>query len=167
MSDSALRSGSEGMSSDWRIREASGEDAGAVARAVAQLLEELGGQPPTQEAMQRVAAELIDDPALGAVLVAEADRALVGVLAASWQSAIHAAGSYAIVQDLWVAPRWRSRSVGASLLAGMVGLARARSMRRIEVGLPSSSFERLPATEAFYLTNGFERQGPRMRKTLQ
>ena len=45
------------------------------------------------------------EPAAGAVLVAEADGELVGVLGASWQMAIHVPGAYALIQDLWVRPR--------------------------------------------------------------
>jgi hypothetical protein len=37
---------------------------------------------------------------------------------------------------------------------------------RIEVGLPRETFAAIGATESFYLGNGFERLGPRMRRLL-
>ena len=151
---------------DARVRVARAADAEAVARAVRELLLELGGDAPGLEAMQDVASALIDDAAAGAVLVAEADGQLVGVLAASWQTAIHVPGAYALIQDLWVAPERRGRAVGRELLAALVELARARDIARVEVGLPRESFARFAATEAFYLANGFTPNGPRMRMVL-
>jgi GNAT superfamily N-acetyltransferase len=149
-----------------RVRAARAADAGAVARAVRELLLELGGEAPSVERMQGVASALIDDAAAGTVLVAEADGELAGVLAASWQAAIHVPGAYALIQDLWVDPDRRSQAVGRELLAALVELARARNIRRVEVGLPRESFARFAATEAFYLANGFTANGPRMRMVL-
>ena len=79
----------------------------------------------------------------GALLVAEADGALVGVLGASWQTAIHVPGRYALIQDLWVHRAWRSRAIGAELLAALCELARERALARVEVGLPRESFAQL------------------------
>jgi GNAT superfamily N-acetyltransferase len=148
------------------VRMARLEDVEAVAGAVRALLVELDGDPPAVQAMQDAARALIEGPAAGAVLVAEDDEALVGVLAASWQSAIHVPGGYALIQDLWVDPDWRSRAVGRELLQALCDLARGRGMPRIEVGLPRESFARFAATEAFYLANGFTPNGPRMRRAL-
>ena len=100
------------------------------------------------------------------MLVAEADADLVGVLAASWQMAIHVPGSYALIQDLWVAAGWRGRSVGRGLLEALFELRARKRFERVEVGLPRESFARFAATEAFYLGNGFTPNGPRMRRLL-
>jgi GNAT superfamily N-acetyltransferase len=116
--------------------------------------------------MQDAARAIIEDQAAGAVLVAEFCGALVGLLAASWQSAIHVPGRYALIQDLWVDPDWRSRAVGRELLGALCDLARELGMPRIEVGLPRECFASFIATEAFYLANGFSPNGPRMRRAL-
>ncbi len=161
----------------WRVRAAGPEDADAVAAAVRELLLELDGTPAPLPAMRAVARELIDSPAAGAVFVAEAGGELaggelaggelVGVLAASWQMAIHVPGSYALIQDLWVDRDWRGRKLGADLLAALMELARAKRFARLEVGLPRESFARFAATEAFYLSQGFTPNGPRMRRSVQ
>jgi GNAT superfamily N-acetyltransferase len=150
----------------WSVRRASRADAPGVVVAVQELLLELGGTPPPTAALARSARELIDDHSAGAVLVASVEQELVGVLAASWQLALHTAGRYATIQDLWVHSAWRSRSIGAELIDALVELARAGEMTRIEVGLPRESFRALRATEAFYLDNAFEPLGPRMRRVL-
>ena len=61
---------------------------------------------------------------------------IVGVLAASWQHAIHVPGRYGTIQDLWVHPDWRSRAIGRELLAAFFELAREEGAKRVEVGLP-------------------------------
>jgi GNAT superfamily N-acetyltransferase len=153
-------------SRDWEIRPAGQADVEAVAAGVRELLLELGGEPPEELAMQATVRALVDSPSAGIVLVAQAREELVGLLAASWQMAIHVPGSYALIQDLWVEPGWRSRALGGELMAALFELARARRMRRVEVGLPRESFARFAATESFYLRHGFVANGPRLRRSL-
>jgi GNAT superfamily N-acetyltransferase len=148
------------------VRAARSSDLDAIVSAVSELLRELGSTPPPAGAMRQSAHALLDDPAVGALLVAQAGEGVVGVLSASWQIAMHVPGRYALIQDLWVAPAWRSRSVGSDLLAALFALARDQGMARAEVGLPRESFAAIAATEAFYLRNGFAALGPRMRRVF-
>jgi branched-chain amino acid aminotransferase len=151
----------------WYVRAACDEDVPAVAAAIAELLLELGGTPPDARGMQATARSLLSDGDAGVLLVADAEGALVGVLAASWQTAIHVAGRYALIQDLWVHPSWRSRAIGRDLVAALCELASGRQIARIEVGLPREGFAGIAATEAFYRTHGFTPLGPRMRRLLE
>ncbi len=148
------------------VRRAGAEDLSAAVGAVRDLLVELGGNPPPIEAMQAAARELIEVPDAGLLLLAELEGELVGVLAASFQLAIHTAGRYALLQDLWVKPACRSGSIGRQLLEALCAQARARGLPRVEVGLPSDDFPRIEATRGFYLKNGFRPLGPRMRLIL-
>lgn len=156
--------------SGWRVREASAKDVPAVAAAVAELLVELSGKGPAATELEEAARELAGDRGVGALLVAEAggegNGAIVGVLAASWQHAIHVPGRYGTIQDLWVHPEWRSRAIGRDLVEAFCDVARREGAKRLEVGLPRESFARIGATEAFYRANGFEHLGPRMRRKL-
>lgn len=152
----------------WQVREAVEADVAAVAAAIGDLLVELsGGGPPTSE-IETATTELVRDRGMGALLVAEAggEDGIVGVLAASWQHAIHVPGRYGTIQDLWVHPRWRSKAIGRDLVEAFCELAGEAGAQRIEVGLPREDFERIAATEAFYRANGFEHLGPRMRRKL-
>jgi GNAT superfamily N-acetyltransferase len=151
----------------WYVRVACEEDVAEVARAVTELLLELGATPPALQEMQATTRLLVSDGDAGVVLVAEAEGGLVGVLAASWPTAIHVAGRYALIQDLWVHPSWRSRAIGADLLAALVDLTGGRQLSRIEVGLPSERFAGLSATAAFYRANGFAPLGARMRRLIE
>lgn len=150
----------------WRVRPAFADEVSAVAAAVAQLLEELGATPPPRRDMEAAARRLIWDGDAGAVLVADAGDELVGICAASWQHAIHVPGPYALIQDLWVHPAWRSRAVGRALLDALMALAAEQGMARAEVGIPRDDFPRLAATRAFYERNGFATLGARLRRVL-
>jgi GNAT superfamily N-acetyltransferase len=148
------------------IRAATADDAPAVADAVEALLIELGGERPSATALQEAARRLAADPDAGALLVAEDDGRVVGVLAASWQYALHVPGRYGTIQDLWVHPEWRSRALGRELILALVRRASEAGVPRLEVGLPQESFAQLGATERFYRENDFQPLGPRMRRLL-
>ncbi|HSZ05522.1 MAG TPA: GNAT family N-acetyltransferase [Solirubrobacteraceae bacterium] len=150
----------------WYVRAAGDEDVPAVVAAVNALLLEIGGTPPAKEAMYATTRTLLADGDAGVLLVAEAGDTLVGVLGASWQTAIHVPGRYALIQDLWVHPAWRGRAIGADLIAALLDIAAGRQIMRVEVGLPQEGFAALEATQAFYRGNGFAPLGPRMRRLL-
>ncbi|HEV7528276.1 MAG TPA: GNAT family N-acetyltransferase [Solirubrobacteraceae bacterium] len=150
----------------WIIRRATSEDVGGIVVAVQELLLELGAIPPSAGALEHVAHELVDDRNVGAVLVARARGDVVGMLAASWQLAMHVPGRYALIQDLWVHRAWRNRAIGADLMTGLVELAREQGIVRVEVGLPRKTFAGLEATVRFYGDQGFTALGQRMRRVL-
>jgi GNAT superfamily N-acetyltransferase len=157
----------EPVATESTVREAGAADAEAVATAVEALLAELGGSCPERSELETEVRALLDDPAGGSVLIAEAGEKIVGVLSASWQRAIHVPGVYATIQDLWVDEDWRSRGVGAELVEAIASQARARGVGRLEVGLPRETFAAIASTESFYRRNGFEHLGPRMRRLLE
>jgi GNAT superfamily N-acetyltransferase len=156
----------EAAAGELTVREADAGDVEGVAAAVGSLLGELGGRSPSPEELQTEVRALLEDPAGGSVLIAEADGGIVGVLSASWQRAIHVPGVYATIQDLWVDEAWRSRGVGAELVEAIASQARTRGVSRLEVGLPRETFAAIASTESFYKRNGFEHLGPRMRRLL-
>jgi GNAT superfamily N-acetyltransferase len=148
------------------IRAANEADIPAISDAVEELLVELGGRRPARGEVEAEVRAIVEDPRAGLLLVAEADGKIAGVLGASWQRAIHVPGRYATIQDLWVDAEQRSNGLGAELVEALVRLAREQGVSRIEVGLPRESFAAIRATESFYLDNGFEHLGPRMRRLL-
>jgi branched-chain amino acid aminotransferase len=149
------------------VRLATREDLPAIAVAVCELVLELGGKPSPQPALHDAARALLEEPRTGALLVADADGGVVvGFLGASWLSAVRIPGRYGLIQELWVHPDWRSRTIGGELIAALCELAHEHGIERIEVGLPGERFARVEATEAFYRANGFAAIGSRMRRLL-
>lgn len=154
-------------SSGIRVRPAEAGDVAAAAAAVGALLEELGGEVPPAGELEAATRALVERPRLGTLLVAEAGGEVVGVLAASWVHAVHVPGHYGVIQDLWVRSDFRRRAVGRELVEAYAEIARAHGAARLEVGLPKESFERIEATERFYLGNEFASLGIRMRRKLR
>ncbi|HEY3827841.1 MAG TPA: GNAT family N-acetyltransferase [Solirubrobacteraceae bacterium] len=150
----------------WRVRGATPADAAALAAAARALLSELGASPPATPAVEAAALALLQEPASATVLVAQAGTEIVGLLGASWQSALHIPGRYCLIQDLWVDARWRGQAIGSELLEALLDLAQERQVACIEVGLPRARFAGLHKTEAFYLEHSFTALGTRMRRTL-
>jgi GNAT superfamily N-acetyltransferase len=149
------------------VHEAALSDTAAVAEAIHEMLLELGGSSPPVAELREATRVFLEDEHAGVLLLAETpDGRLIGVLGASWQVAVRVPGPYALIQELWVSPQWRGRTVGADLLEDVCALVRERGMRRVEVGLPSERFAGLAATEAFYLGNDFAPIGTRMRRLL-
>jgi para-aminobenzoate synthetase len=151
----------------WLVRPAGEDDVAAAAAAIGALLEELGGEAPAAVELEAATRVLVERPELGSLLVAEAGGEVVGVLAASWVHAAHVPGLYGVIQDLWVRPDFRSRSVGRDLVERYAALAREQGAPRVEVGLPKEDFERIEATESFYAGNEFVSLGTRMRRKLR
>ena len=89
------------------------------------------------------------------------------MLTASWARAIQVAGRLLTIEVLWTRREARGRGVGAALVDALAATAAAEGVERVEVGLPRESFPALRATERFYLANGFELLGPRMRRALR
>jgi branched-chain amino acid aminotransferase len=169
MSEASPEAGTEDRAAPaCRVREAVAADAAVAAAGIGELLVELGGEGPSALALEEATRTLIEDPEAGALLLAETeeDERCIGVLAASWQYAIHVPGRYGTIQDLWVHPDWRSRAIGRELMDAFFDIARRQGAKRVEVGLPRDDFANLRATEAFYLASGFVSLGPRMRRVL-
>lgn len=147
-------------------RPATRHDIPAATAALRALLVELGASPPPVAAMREAAEILVADPDAGALIVGEIDGELAGVLAASWQLALHCGGRYALIQDLWVDPARRGEGVGRELIASLCRVARELGLARVEVGLPRPGYPGLAATTAFYQASGFTPLGVRMRRGL-
>jgi GNAT superfamily N-acetyltransferase len=150
----------------WDIREATHADVPAVAAAINQLLEELGGKTSNLSELERAARALIDDGSAGVLLVAENLNEIVGVLGVSWQIAVRIPGRYGLIQEMWVHPAFRGMTMGGDLVVALFDIARRQGVARLEVGLPTERYPHLAATEAFYTNNGFTTIGTRMRRLL-
>ncbi len=96
------------------------------------------------------------------VLLAYHDEQAAGVLTLSESRALYAEGAFGIIPELYVRPAFRSRRVGATLLAEARKLAHTKRWTRLEVTTPPlPQFDR---TLAFYERQGFSITGGRKMK---
>ena len=96
------------------------------------------------------------------VFIARADDgAAVGIITLTETFAIYAGGSYGVIDELYVAPEYRSRQVGHMLLERVKEHGRMRGWQRIDVTAPLGTKWR--RTVDFYLRDGFVHTGPKLR----
>ncbi len=153
------------------IRQATPADAPEVARMVKAL---------TDEIIEMIGHEHFDvDAQMSAVLGRDwiADGKYVAYIALDDTSgqtigaatlcesrSLYAQGVFGIIQEFYVAKQWRSREVGAHLVAACVAHGRAAGWRRLELATPP--LPEFARTVSFYKDNGFEPTGGRKMKRL-
>ena len=142
------------------IRRANVEDAGLVAAAVDDLLLELFQTEPVGAARIASTAALLQQPDNLVAFLAFDNEQLAGALTLSTCFAVYAAGPFGEIAELYVAPAWRSRKVGAALIDAAINHARAKGWPSLEVGAPPA--ETWSRTVDFYKGYGFSEIGPRL-----
>ncbi len=150
------------------IRQAMSSDSDTVAELVHGLLCELSGLPAHSidlHDLVKAADGLVDqDRGVWAFLASNEHEHDIGVLTLNEGAAIYAGGKLGTISEFYVRPESRSDGVGPQLLEAAITLGRERNWGRLEVGAPS--VPRWSRTVGFYLKNGFEEVGPRLKLRL-
>lgn len=148
------------------IIEASKSQSDIVVRMILALLSELDpGGDVDEETLSNTAAKLIGNSRskVIALLAMEGDDP-VGVLLLNECAAIYAGGYFGEISELYVLPSHRSNGVAAQLMDQAKTVAASQQWTRLEVGAPP--LPEWSRTESFYLRNGFESIGPRLKLAL-
>ena len=140
------------------------DDAPVVAEFVYLLIDEFAPNAgPNRQTMTAIAQEVLPLDSVSGFL-AKYDNAPVGVVLINECAAIYAGGKFGEISELYVRPEYRSKGIAACLLEVAGKHAEERGWKRLEVGAPAQpAWER---TVKFYLREGFEEVGPRLRKLL-
>ncbi len=148
------------------VQEASLANAPEVFRLVKELLRELGEE-------EKDAGVLNEGALLRAwqsrrtscfVFLAMDGETPVGVMTLAESFAIYANGALGIINEMYVAPAYRSAGVGSLLIDAAKALGRRRGWHRIEVTAPEA--ERWARTRRFYEREGFVFAGPKLKRPL-
>lgn len=155
---------------DTVIRSALPSDAAAVAAGVKALTDEImarTGGPHFDVDVAQLEVDCRDFMEKGcyAVFLAEGSAEPCAGFAAVCESrALYVGGRFGIIQEFYVAPRFRSAGVGRRLLGAVAAHGVRQCWKRLEMCTPPlPEFER---TLAFYQANGFEITGGRKMKRL-
>ncbi|MGX8009907.1 GNAT family N-acetyltransferase [Mesorhizobium sp. ORM8.1] len=139
-------------------------DAETVARFIHALLDELsGGKAPTPDFVKQSAATVLANAGAVAVIASEGGEP-AGIIVLNECTAIYAGGKFGQISELYVRPEMRSKGIAPCLLEVGLQEGRARGWKRLEVGAPAQP--KWKRTLDFYLRNGFEEVGPRLRRTI-
>ena len=143
------------------VRLATPSDGNEVLRLVNGLLVELGGSPRPSDAAGPVLDELTSGGDAGFIVIAEADGAARAVCTASFAQALRTVGRYAIFQEMYVEPDWRSSGVGRAVIDFALEYAVASGCQVVELGTPRMGERQIE----FYERAGFVNVGARLRWT--
>jgi GNAT superfamily N-acetyltransferase len=132
----------------------------ADATRVAELLSQLGYPTTPEQALARL-DRLATEPGQ-TVLVAEVDGAVVGLATVFIRHLINADAPLARIASMIVDDAWRSRGIGAELVAAAEAIARDAGCERVEV----TSAEDRTRAHAFYRRLGYSERPRRFVKHL-
>lgn len=91
------------------------------------------------------------------VLAARQGNTIIAFGALCESHSLYAEGSFAILQEFYVLPEYRSQNVGQALIDALVDYAKQQNWKRLELCTPPvPEFDR---TVAFYQDNGFDITG--------
>lgn len=149
----------------WVDAEAAQEIARLAICLTNEIMERTGVQhfEVDQQRLQALCRQFIEQDKYA--VIGAFDRDCIVAFGAICQSySLYAEGCFGIVQEFYVLPAYRSRSVGSKLLEQIVEYAKSRQWRRLELCTPPlPEFDR---TLSFYQANGFEITGGRKMKRL-
>jgi GNAT superfamily N-acetyltransferase len=151
----------------FRIERVGIENAAIVLEAVMTLLRELGAEAEDvgelDEARLRAGWAAADGRFQ--VFVAHAgDGQIAGLLTLSQTFAIYANGNYGVIDEMYVAPRFRSQGLGRELIGAAKAFGRDQGWTRIDVTAPEG--EGWDRTRRFYEREGFSFAGPKLKFPL-
>jgi predicted N-acetyltransferase YhbS len=140
------------------IRKARIEDESSVISLLKQFPNGLWGV--NWEAAARTFREIVRNPELGTILVAEDDGEAVGVTTLSYPTAIRCGGLYCCIEENIVDARCRGKGVGGRLLKAAIAEAASKECDEIQVNGPSEMGYPL------YLRHGFKDIGKHLKTKL-
>jgi GNAT superfamily N-acetyltransferase len=147
-----------------QIRKAEKVDLDLLAGMVVSLLTELVGKEIEKDQYTRACSELLETDLFTGFLAFDGSQNCIGVITVSETSSIYAGGRFGIIQELYVIPEYRSRTVGHELIQKALSFASERKWKRVEVGTPDP--EKWNRTIEFYKKEGFVNVGTRMKLVL-
>lgn len=106
---------------------------------------------PDREAQLRGLRSIVDDPAVGAILVARDGEQVFGMVNLLWTVSTALGAPVALLEDMVIAPTARSRGLGGELLEAAVRHARLHGCRRITLLTDGDNHR----AQDFYRRHGF------------
>ena len=153
---------------EFHVRWANALDIDFLQCGVTNLLSELRGctVEMEKEELNKTITRMISDNENYGIFIANHGEKRIGLMAFSVTEAMHC-GKYAVIEELWVLKDYRSAGAGKLLIEGLERYCAEHGIKRIDVGLPGTSFQDFDKTNGFYSKCGFTDVGPRKKKVIE
>lgn len=135
------------------IERATPHDIPALSNLLATLFAQEAEFTPNLEANQRGLAKIINDPGIGAILVARKGHQVIGMVNLLFTISTALGEPVALLEDMVVFPGARGQGVGSQLLSEAIAFARHQGCQRITL---LTDHDNLTAQD-FYAKQGFTR----------
>jgi GNAT superfamily N-acetyltransferase len=146
-----------------KILEANNQHAKVIIQKVAELVSELAGQVFVYN--EAVALGFIEEAmATGkymALLAVNESEEVVGILTLGESGAVYAGGKFGVIHEFYIDPDVRFRGIGKLLIEAAKQKSLSLNWARLEVGAPP--YPAWKKTKLFYLKEGFQEIGPRLK----
>lgn len=136
-----------------QIRPAVETDIPALARLLGQLFEQEAEFRPDESAQRSGLRQILADPSVGLVLVADDDGRVTGMVTLLFTISTALGARVALLDDLVVDRAMRGRGTGAALMAGVLDACRAARIARVTLNSDADN----NAAHRFYERSGFRR----------
>tara|TARA_B110000114_G_C15068567_1_gene388574 strand:- start:857 stop:1144 length:288 start_codon:yes stop_codon:yes gene_type:complete len=90
---------------------------------------------------------------------------LVGIITIQEAFAFYANGKYGIINELYIKPKFRSKGLGELLIKESIKIAKHKNWKRIDVTAPPG--DKWKRTKEFYIQNGFQYTGPKLKYLIR
>ncbi|WP_416898423.1 MAG: N-acetyltransferase family protein [Minwuia sp.] len=134
------------------IRDATPDDIDAMTALLAHLFAQEAEFKPDPDRQRAGLRMILGDPAAGALLVAERDGAVIGMVGLLYSISTALGGRVAMLEDMVVEPTARGSQVGRALLDAAIARAKSDGCRRITLLTDGDN----AAAQRFYARAGFQ-----------
>lgn len=142
------------------IRKATLDDEARILNLLQQLLVASGEVDGDWSDEPGTIRNVLENPELGSILVADEDGEIAGVTTMSFPYAIRCKGRYSCIEENIVDAKHRGKGVGGKLLRAAIAEATARGCDELQVNSPSDLG--LP----LYIRNGLKENGKALKIKL-
>ncbi|WP_416305112.1 GNAT family N-acetyltransferase [Neptunicella sp. SCSIO 80796] len=132
---------------------------------VSRLFRELGGEEmvPSEQAFDRMFEQWTKDMRHWAYKLMEGEE-LVGFFTLAESFSCFAHGRYGVINEVWVAPAYRSQGAGKKMMGHIKEFASLKGWKRLDVTAPAE--DEWFRSYAFYQQNGFKLTGKKLKFLL-
>ncbi len=154
----------------YTIKRISVNEAGLLANLIAELLYDFNVKSGNSNfvidkaKIETVCKELLPRENFGAFIAFDTSNNPAGMITIAQATAIYNGGDFGVITELYVDRNIRSQGLGKLLIETGLEFSRSQKWQKVEVGAPNKTD--WPRTIDFYLKNGFEEKGPKLRINL-